>query len=349
MISRRSFLRNVLLGGGGVITAQCLSRDGFNFHSNAQSLSANHSIPLPPRKDVRLVVLSDLNGVYGSVTYDPEVHQAIAFIREWQPDLVICGGDMVAGQSSKLSTTQIKAMWQGFDQTITQPLHSAQIPFGFTLGNHDGSGYQSPAGAYVFERDRQLAQAYWQQVHRACGLEFVEDRHFPFYYAFRQHNIFYLIWDATTARLSPTQLQWVDQTLAQSQDAALRIVIGHLPLYAVAVGRNKPGEILSDAATLHALLVRHNVHTYISGHHHAYYPAQKDALNFLHSGALGGGPRSLIGSQAEPFKSLTVVDINLDRQETHYSTLNMASLTLVDHQVLPSSITGINGTLFRQN
>lgn len=349
MISRRGFLRNLLWGSGGFLTAQCVAKNNFRLPSSAQTLQTAPSITLPPRQDVRLVVLSDLNGVYGSTTYDPEVHQAIALIQTWQPDLVICGGDMVAGQSSKLSTAQINAMWQGFDQSITQPLHGAHIPFGFTLGNHDGSGYQSPAGKYVFERDRQLAQAYWQKAHRTCGLEFVDDRNFPFYYAFRQRDIFYLVWDATTATLSPTQLQWVENTLSQAQDAALRIVIGHLPLYAVAVGRNKPGEILNHAETLRSLLTRHKVHTYISGHHHAYYPGQKDNLKFLHSGALGGGPRPLIGSTVKPFKSLTVVDVNLDRQETHYATFNLANLEQIDHRILPATITGINGTIFRQD
>lgn len=346
MISRRRLLQNFLWGSGGLITAQLVSSQISGSPTHSQP---GPQIVLPPRKDVRLVVLSDLNGAYGSVTYDPEVHQAIALIQKWQPDLVICGGDMVAGQSNQLSSAQIQAMWKGFDQTLTQPLQTAKIPFGFTLGNHDGSGYQSLAGDYVFERDRNLAKAYWQKAHQRCGLEFVDDQHFPFYYAFRQHNIFYLFWDATTAKLSSTQLKWVEQTLAQAQDAALRIVVGHLPLYAVAEGRNKAGEILNDAESLKALLIRHKVHTYISGHHHAYYPGQKESLRFLHSGALGGGPRPLIGSQVKPFKSITVVDVDLGRQETQYSTYNMVTFEQVKHQILPAQITGINGTIQRQN
>ena len=337
-------------GSSGFGLAQCFAPRHAS-HAEHRALHSQNpsSVSLPPRQDLRLVVLSDLNSQYGSVTYDPEVHQAIALIREWQPDLVLCGGDMVAGQSKNLSRAQIQAMWSGFDQAIAQPLKAARIPFGFTLGNHDGSGYQSSPGNYVFQRDREIAQAYWTQTRQGCGLKFVDDRNFPFYYSFTQGNIFYLVWDATTARLSPTQLEWVNQSLAQAQDAALRIVIGHLPLYAVAVGRNKPGEVLNDAETLRSLLVRHRVHTYISGHHHAYYPGQKENLKFLHAGALGGGPRALIGSTVKPFKSLTVVDVDLQRRETRYSTLNLSTFRMVDSETLPAQINGINGTLYRQN
>ena len=57
----------------------------------------------PPRGDVRLVVISDLNGAYGSTDYNPEVDKAISLLPFWQPDMVVCSGDMVAGQKPTLS------------------------------------------------------------------------------------------------------------------------------------------------------------------------------------------------------------------------------------------------------
>ncbi|MGF1576405.1 MAG: metallophosphoesterase, partial [Cyanophyceae cyanobacterium] len=57
---------------------------------------------LPPRRDERLLVISDLNTVYGSTVYDPEIDRAFQLVSYWDPDIVISGGDMVAGQSPSL-------------------------------------------------------------------------------------------------------------------------------------------------------------------------------------------------------------------------------------------------------
>lgn len=46
----------------------------------------------------RIVVISDINGSYGSTEYNPRVKQAVERIQDMQPDLVISAGDMVAGQ-----------------------------------------------------------------------------------------------------------------------------------------------------------------------------------------------------------------------------------------------------------
>ena len=183
------------------------------------------------RGDVRIVVISDLNSQYGSTTYEKEVDQAIAFIPDWQPDLVLCGGDMVAGQKNSLSSEQISAMWEGFDQHIAAPLRRAKIPLGFTIGNHDGSG-AIVQGKMRFQKDRDLAASYWNNPRHHPGLTFVDKAKFPFYYSFSQNNIFYLVWDASTDRLSEEQLSWVEKSLARNpaQSAKMRIAIGHLPL-----------------------------------------------------------------------------------------------------------------------
>ena len=67
------------------------------------------------QRDLRIVVISDLNSAYGSTTYEAEVHKALQLIPSFNPDLVLCSGDMVAGQSPKLSNAQIQAMWSAFD------------------------------------------------------------------------------------------------------------------------------------------------------------------------------------------------------------------------------------------
>lgn len=322
----------------------------------ALNLAQSHSpaptgVFAPQRGDVRLVVISDLNSQYGSVDYEPEVDRAIQLIPDWQPDLVLCGGDMVAGQKSTLTVAQIQAMWAAFDRRVAAPLRRARIPFGFTIGNHDASGALNSAGRYLFDQERQLAAAYWRTPAHDPGLTFVDRAHFPFYYTFQQQQIFYLVWDASTAQIPAAQLSWVAQSLGSpaAQAARLRVVIGHLPLYAVAVGRDRPGEFLNQADRLRSLLERYHVHTYISGHHHAYFPGHRGELDLLHAGALGSGPRPLLQSNLPPSKTLTVVDVHLATAAIDYTTYDMKTLQVIDQQQLPRRIDGPNGWVLRRD
>ena len=363
-VSRRQFL---IAGGtlGGLGAASLLHQ----VFSKNNALSPQESVTLnapvarspisspapkgltaPVRGDVRIVVISDLNSQYGSTTYEKEVDQAIAFIPDWRPDLVLCGGDMVAGQKNSLTSNQISAMWEGFDQHIAAPLRQAKIPLGFTIGNHDGSG-AIVQGKMRFQKDRDLASNYWNNPRHNSGLTFVDKAKFPFYYSFSQNNIFYLVWDASTDRLSEEQLSWVEKSLASAaaQSAKMRIAIGHLPLYAVAIGRNTAGNVLANPDKLRTLLEKYQVHTYISGHHHAYFPGKRGELELLQTGALGSGPRKLINSQQQPFKTLTVVDINLNSESTIYTTYNMNNLSVVDSQTLPRIVVGYNGWVLRRD
>ncbi|MFN9760914.1 MAG: metallophosphoesterase family protein [Pseudanabaena sp.] len=302
------------------------------------------------RGDMRIVVISDLNSAYGSTDYIDQVKQAIAFLPDWEPDLVLCGGDMVAGQSNDLNDGEIAAMWQGFEKYIGAPIRKAKLPFGFTIGNHDGSG-SVYNGKFSFERDRNAAKKYWNDPKHNPNLNFVDRAEFPFYYTFQQDDIFCLVWDASTATIPTEQLQWVEKSLASevAQKAKLRMAIGHLPLYAVAKGRETGGNYLNEADRLRSLLEKYNVHTYISGHHHAYYPAHKGKLELLHTGVLGDGPRRLLSGDLAPNRTVTVIDIKLETSETIYTTYDMDTLKVVDQSTLPRYIDAPNGRITRRD
>lgn len=322
-----------------------------NSSGGANQAPAPKGLFTPPRGDVRIAVISDLNSQYGSTSYEPEVTKAIALIPDWQPDIVVGGGDMVAGQSPSLTRAEIKAMWAGFDHHVGAPLRKARLPFGFTIGNHDASAALAVSGKFLFSNERELAAAHWHNPQHDPGLQFVDRAKFPFYYSFQKNDIFYLVWDASTAEIPPGQLAWVEKSLASStaQSAKMRIVIGHLPLYAVAVGRDKPGEILNNADELRSLLERYRVHTYISGHQHAYFPGHRGQLQLLHTGALGSGPRPLLNSSLPTQKTLTVVDVNLGSALTTYTTYDMTTLQVVDQRKLPRIIVGPNGMVLRRD
>jgi len=307
----------------------------------------------PPRGDVRLVVISDLNAAYGSTDYDPEVDKAINLLPFWEPDMVVCSGDMVAGQKTSLTEAQIKAMWAAFDDHVAAPLRQANIPFGFTIGNHDASGAKGEEGNFKFQQERDLASEYWNDPEHDPGVEFIDKNEFPFFYSFKHKDIFFMSWDASTHRIPPEKLAWVEKALAspEAQQAKMRILIGHLPLYAVAEGsRNKFGAVMANPEELRAMLEKYNVHTYISGHQHAYYPGHRGKLQLLHTGIIGSGPRPLIDSKIPPFKAITVLDINFDSPElTTYTTYDMKTLELIEYKQLPRFLTGHNGIVLRRD
>ncbi|MGL5942443.1 MAG: metallophosphoesterase family protein [Waterburya sp.] len=337
----------------GFLLSLCLTLSLVNQGTSKSETAVTKSVEnlyLPSRKDFRIVVISDLNSQYGSTTYDPEVDQAITLIPQWQPDLVLCGGDMIAGQKASLTKSQIEAMWAAFDRHVAAPLRQNKIPFGFTIGNHDGSGAIKNE-TLIFSNERDLAKAYWNQEKHELGLDFVERGNFPFYYSFQQDNLFFLVWDASTQDISDSQLQWVQQALNSpvAQQAAMKIVIGHLPLYPVAVAKNKPGEYLAKAEELRSLLENNQVQVYISGHHHAYYPGKKGRLELLNAGALGQGARQLINSDLPPSKTLTVIDLDLATSQLNYTTYNATTWNLISLEQLPTVIPNQYGDILRSD
>lgn len=303
-----------------------------------------------PRSDLRVVVVSDMNGSYGSTVYEPEVHRAIGLIRdEWHPDLVLSAGDMIAGQKPTLSDEEVRDMWAAFDSVVAMPLRRADIPFGFTIGNHDGSGHP------LHRRDRDLARAHWRAPEHDPGVSFIDSTYFPFYYSFMEGEVYVLVWDASYGGTveDSTMMEWVISELGResAREARHRIVLGHLPLYGIAEGRNRSGEVLHEADSLRRLLKSYDVHTYISGHHHAYYPGRRGGVELLYSGAAGQGPRSLIGSDDSPVQTVTLLDFDFATDSVAYTTYGFENgeMRIIETAELPPAVRGFNGYVIRRD
>ena len=302
-------------------------------------LAAAAGLVVPPRGGTRLVLVSDLNSAYGSTTYIAEVHRGVALIPSLRPDLVICAGDMVAGQKAGLGRERLAAMWAGFDRSVLSPLRRAGLPFAPAMGNHDASGARS-GGRFLFEADRAEAARFWRARRDALGLTFVDAGDFPFHYAIRQKDVFVLVWDASTAQVPAEQLRWAERVLAgpAARSAARRLVVGHLPLRAVSQGRDRPGEVLAQPAALQQLLERHEVDAYVSGHQHAYFPARLGRLDLFHLGAMSSGPRRLLGQASPPFQTLTLLDLVGSPPRLVDTSFDLRTLRPIDPQRLPRSL-----------
>ena len=170
-------------------TDNLLNTNSTNFQ--VEQIATKYDLKPLPKKDVRFLVISDLNGAYGSTEYDEEVNLAVKMLPFWQPDFLLCSGDMIAGQKRSLTNEQIRAMWQGFETIIAKPIRQLKIPFGFTIGNHDASSaLASDKKKYVFQRERDLATEYWQNKQHDPQVNFIDRQDFPFYYTFKQNDIF---------------------------------------------------------------------------------------------------------------------------------------------------------------
>src|SRR5690606_32236391 len=116
-------------------------------------------------RPLKICVISDLNSSYGSTTYSEDVKNVIGKLGSIRPDIILCAGDMVAGQKASLTEENINEMWAGFKSTVLNPTSELGIPFGFTVGNHDAS----PS----YKLDRAISERFWKENVNAAGLTFV--------------------------------------------------------------------------------------------------------------------------------------------------------------------------------
>jgi Icc-related predicted phosphoesterase len=302
----------------------------------------------PQRGDLRIAVISDLNSGLGSATYEWQVDSIMQRIPPgWKPDLVLCGGDMVAGMGVSDTATLTK-MWNGFDEHIAAPLRKNKIPFAFTIGNHDGPR------SYPLER--KATAAYWNNPQHQTGLNFIDNSHFPHYYSFQTHDAFFVSWDASSSEITKENLAWLSEQFEkpEAKNARFRFVVGHLPLYSVAQERDSKGNVLERGEALRELLEKYDVKVYISGHQHAYYPGKRGNLQLLNSGAAGSGPRRWLSLDKQPVNTITIMDVFYEMDTIVYTTYDIkhreaSNMSVFDFKELPSSISGVNGFLVRND
>ena len=309
--------------------------------ATAQPLASGQSRPPQAQNNpVRIGLISDLNRSYGSTNYGSTVERGVSLLLQQKPDLVICAGDMVAGQKTSLTDRQLAAMWEGFQVSVQRPLQTAGIPLLPAIGNHDASS-QRFQGRYIYARERQQASFFWNQHRDALSPGLTEAINFPFQYAWHGPGLFLVVMDASSATVSSAQRQWLSRALnaPQRHKDDLCLVVGHLPLTAFSQGRARAGECIHDAESLAAELRQAQADLVISGHHHAWYPAEALGLRLLSLGAMGSGPRRLIGSAKPAPASLTLVDWSTSAQTVKETTLSLTNnLSPLQVATLPEQI-----------
>ena len=283
-------------------------------------------------------LISDMNGRYGSTFYNERVRDAIGIIVRTEPDAVLSTGDMIAGQKQpKFDAAWLDSMWAVFDETVAKPLAQAGIPLLPTPGNHDGSGLPG------FGLERERYAGYWSSEPEVALLAGSE---WPRRYAARLGGVLVLGFDGTRPGPLPAdERDFLERMLTDhGRDSACTLVMGHLPMWPFAKGRER--EIVADPALLD-LLHRQGVDAYLSGHHHVYYPGVDEAgMLHLSVGALGGNARAFSGQVLRQSHSMALLECT----EGVVRTLALEAPHF-DQQVpdvrLPETVTGPLGTLRR--
>jgi len=287
---------------------------------------------------LRVAVISDLNGAYGSTRYETTVDDAVSRILALKPDLVISTGDMVGGQRRPhLTRSEVERMWQAFHAHVSEPLQAAGIPLAVTPGNHDASAYDG------FNLERAIYGEQWRQ--RRPAVRFLDDTGYPYYHAFSLGDILFISLDATVVGHLPNQqMAWLRQLLARHGPAyQRRVVFSHLPLWPFARGRER--EDIGDPE-LQSLLEQAGVELYLSGHHHAFYPGVSGGIAFVGQACLGAGPRRLIGTQNRSARGFTLLEFTAEGvQVAAYQAPQFQ--TLVDWSSLPARIRSDAAELLR--
>lgn len=294
--------------------------------------------------DLRVVVLGDFNGSYGTVGYAPALTGLLQRLPAWQPDLVLLPGDLIAGQDHSLPSERFAEMWAGFDDQVAQPLRAAGIPHAAALGNHDGSSLRTADG-FTFARERASASDYWLQQLADLRVAEHDTAGYPFNWSFSVGGLFVMIWDASSAMVTAEQLTWLHEQLASeaARTAGFRWLVGHLPLVGVAERRDRPGEVLANGSDLATELHAAGLDTYVSGHQAAWYPGELNGLELLMSGGLGG--RRLIGGSAPVRSTVTVVDLWYSTGAVTYTTFDIISGETVQPTELPAELAAFGGQL----
>lgn len=302
----------------------------------------------------RICLLSDLNGPYGSIALPSGVHAGVSRLAQMDCDLALAAGDLVAGQDTSLSNERLQSMWNEWQRVVAEPFLSRGVPLLSALGNHDASAERSASGGFVFARERIAAASAWNSLLTKtayASVEWLSREQFPFFYAFKFKSAGVIVFDGSSAGEVSRNRAWLERqldVLARDADVKSRLVIGHLPLFAVAKGRETVGNILFDSVELYQLFNRYRVDFYVSGHHHAFYPARPALQNGeygtvqLALGAMGDGPRKLLSPTAPSSRhSMSILDVAQSFFDSNFFTpqnFRLQTLSPFDGLLQPSAL-----------
>ncbi|MCI0512436.1 metallophosphoesterase [candidate division KSB1 bacterium] len=215
-------------------------------------------------ENFQFLIVADRTGGMRPGIFD----QAIGWINQLQPELVISVGDLIDGYTE--DTTLIRTEWDEFEKLI----QNLEMPFVKVGGNHDLTNAR--------------LRAAWQK------------RFGPTYYHFLYQNTLFLILDTeapTSGQISPTQVEYFRQILQQYPRVTWTYVFLHQPLWLYS-NDNRFSQIET--------LLQTRGYTVFAGHFHNYVKTVRFHRNYYILATTGGGS-SLRGTAFGEFDHVTWV------------------------------------------
>jgi hypothetical protein len=212
----------------------------------------------------RFVVISDLHQPDGARP-SPAITALVDAVIAEHPRLVVVAGDSTNGNpgDGPGRTQAIRASWRTLLAEL-EPLRRAGIAVLPVAGNHDAvlPGHRA-AYADAFHDLERWAQPFAIEGARQPAGGAVALDAAPFSYAVRVGDVHLALAHVVDQGLEPEVARWLADDLARARGAAMRIVVGHVPMASV---MNSPNPALVDA--LGGLLAGGGVTAYIAGHEH---------------------------------------------------------------------------------
>lgn len=229
----------------------------------------------------RFVILADRTGGHRPDIFE----EAVARIRDLQPDFVMSVGDLIEGYSEQ--PAEITAMW---DELLAL-LRPMGRPFFYVPGNHDLSN--------------SVMEDLWKK------------RFGPAYYHFVHRDILFLCLnscDGAQHRIGPAQVEWTRRILAKNNAVRWTIVFLHTPFWDEGPEKARQFEPIEEA-------LASRPYTVFSGHHHEYVKIQRQGRDY-YTLATTGGASDLAGPREGRFDHLTWVTVGEDGPRVRLMTLD---------------------------
>jgi predicted phosphodiesterase len=230
-----------------------------SFESNSAKVGPHPWTALPAAppagQPLRFVIIPDRNGGERPGVYP----KAVALAAKQDPQFVISVGDQISGYTSNTQT--IQHQWANFEEVI-KPL---PVPYFYVAGNHDITS--------IFQREA------WAK------------RFGPLYYSFKYDGALFIclntfdVEDRTYLKsvdpvISPRQVEFVRQTLAENPGPRWVFVFMHVPLWQ----QKKP---VSGFQAIETMLQPYG-YTMFAGHTHRYQYTKRLGRDYITLATAGG-------------------------------------------------------------
>lgn len=269
-VSRRSFLKSIAVGGS-LIASPGLARTSWPIQGSE-------------RGDLRLVFYTDIHADAAPET-SHAMAMAAAAINAQKPDLVLCGGDLIAGGFTS-RPDQAAPRWDAY-MTMMRAIEAEHHA---VIGNHDLVGVRPADGSAAasdprrdFVRRLGLSRTYGS--FDALGYRFI------LLESVRISDAAHLY----DGWVSSEQTEWIRNLLASVAVGTPIVLLLHMPLLTTFFSATQggtfqapPNRVVINTTEVLNLFAEHNLILVLQGHLHVTEAVQWRGTTFLTGGAVCG-------------------------------------------------------------